>query len=87
MTELRLRQSRLQWLASDGDVVALDEESLLYLSTNASGAILWQALARGSSRDELVDLLAAAYGLERARATEDVDRYLADLGARGLLER
>ena len=87
MSDLRLRASRLQWLETDGDVVALDEESLLYLSTNASGALLWQALARGTSHAELVDLLAGAYGLERERAAEDVERYLADLDARGLLER
>lgn len=87
MSDLRLRASRLQWLETDGDVVALDEESLLYLSTNASGALLWQALARGTSRDELVGLLADAYGLEQDQAAGDVDRYLNELDGRGLLER
>lgn len=86
MTEVRLRADRLQWLEADGDVVALDEQSLLYLSTNASGALLWQALARGTTREELVGLLADAYGLERERAAGDVERFLADLEARELLE-
>lgn len=87
MEVLRLRQDRLRWVQSDGDVIALDEESLLYLTANASGALLWNALAEGATREQLVGRLAEAYGLDPAEVTEDVDRYLAELEAQGLLER
>lgn len=87
MSRLRLRASRLQWLDSDGEIVALDEESLLYLSANESGTLLWRALADGTTRDDLVALLTGRFGIEVATAAADVDRFLDDLARRGLLEQ
>jgi len=87
VSELRLRADRLHWLESDGEVVALDEESLVYLNANPTGSVLWQALARGTTRDELVRALLAEFDVDETTATNDVDRFLADLDARGLLER
>lgn len=87
MKVLRLRADRLQWLEADGEVVALDERSLVYLNANPSGALLWQALGEGATRDELVGRLVEAFDVDDVTARRDVDRYLADLESRGLLER
>lgn len=87
MKVLRLRADHLQWLESDGEVVALDESSLVYLNANPSGAVLWRALADGATRDELVGRLVEAFDVDDGAARKDVDRYLADLESRGLLER
>ena len=87
MTRLRLRSDRLHWLEADGEVIALDEESLVYLNANPSGAVLWQALAKCATREELVEGLLAEFDVDEATASKDVDRFLADLDARGLLER
>jgi coenzyme PQQ synthesis protein D (PqqD) len=87
MSELRLRARRLHWLESEGEVVALDEQALTYLSANAAGTVLWQALAEGATRDELVRLILAEFDVDEATAGADVDRFLADLEARDLLER
>ena len=43
----RLRDSQLEWLELDEEVVALDSHKSQYLGTNASGATLWRALAGG----------------------------------------
>lgn len=87
MSELRLRKDRLHWLEADGEVVALDEASLVYLNANASGATLWRALEAGATREELVHRLLAEYDVEEAVAEADVDSFVAELDARGLLER
>lgn len=87
VTELRLRSDRLHWLEADGEVVALDESTLVYLNTNPSGATIWQALAVGTTRDDLVRELLSAYDVDEETATADVDRFIAELDARGLLER
>jgi hypothetical protein len=87
VSQLRLRRSSLQWLEADGEVVALDEEALLYLGANASGAVLWVALAAGTTRDRLADALAETFGIDLDRAGRDVDLFLAELERRGLLER
>jgi hypothetical protein len=87
VSELRLRRSSLQWLEADGEVVALDEAALVYLSANESGALLWQALAAGTSRDALVGALVDRFGIEGDQAGRDVDAFLAELERRDLLER
>jgi hypothetical protein len=87
MRSIRLRADELQWLATGGEIVALDESELEYLSTNPSGALLWEQLARGTNRAELVGRLIDSFGIERAVAERDVDAFLADLDARGLLDR
>lgn len=87
MSNLRLRADGLHWLRADGEVVALDENSLVYLNANPTGALLWEALARGTTRDELVRALMAEYDVDEATAAADVDMFLAELDGRGLLTR
>jgi Coenzyme PQQ synthesis protein D (PqqD) len=85
--DLRLRSADLFWQAIDGDVLVLDLRKELYLEVNRSGALLWELLARGTRRTELVDRLVRAYDLAPERALSDVDRLLEELSARDLLER
>lgn len=87
MSGLRLRLDRLHWIEADGEVVALDESARVYLGANPTGAVLWQALAGGTTRAELVRVLLDEYDVDEATAGADVDRFLADLDERGLLER
>lgn len=86
MTELRLRAVKLQWVETDGQIIALDETTLVYLSANGSGAFLWQQLAAGTTREELVEQLAATFGIDAHEAARDVDDFLSQLAARELLE-
>jgi len=84
--KLRLRSEKLQWVDADGEVVALDEKSLVYLNANPSGALLWRSLAEGSTREGLIDALLDEFDVDAETAGDDVDRFLADLRARGLLD-
>lgn len=86
MTELRLRADKLQWLETDGQVIALDERELVYLSANQSGAVLWEELARGTTRERLVERLVQGFGIDAEAAGADVDDFVAALDAQGLLE-
>jgi hypothetical protein len=81
----RLRANALSWRELDGEVIAVDLDDSVYLTANQSGAILWSALAEGATRDELAGALVGAYGVARAQAEGDVDAFLADAQARGLL--
>jgi hypothetical protein len=83
---LRLRPNALQWREIEGEIVALDGETSQYVAANASAALLWHKLAEGTTRDELVEALVEAFGIERERAATDIDAFLADLGAQRLLE-
>ncbi len=83
--EVRLVDQRLAWRTVEREVLALDVETSEYLSINWSGAVLWDALAAGCSRTELVGLLAERGGIEHARAAQDVEAFLTQLRDRGLI--
>lgn len=83
--QLRLRDTDLEWRTVEQEVVALDVSDSLYLGVNQSGRILWEALAQGSTREALVQLLIDGYSLERVAAEHDTDVFLADLDGHGLL--
>jgi hypothetical protein len=84
--QLRLRTADLHWRAIDGEVIALEGTRSAYLSANRAGTLLWEALAEGATREQLSGRLVAAYGIDRERAQADVDAYVAQLAAHGLLE-
>ena len=85
MSELRLRDGDLHWREIDGEVIALEARGSTYVAANGAGTLLWRALAAGTTHEALVDELVRAYGIDRARAAADTDRFLAELGAQGLL--
>ena len=86
MTRLRLRDDAVRWREIDQEIVAVDLERSDYVSTNKSGVLLWRRLAEGTTRQQLVDELVSAFGIDRERASEDVGRFLDELHARNLLE-
>jgi hypothetical protein len=85
-TELRLRENDLAWRTVDDEMIAIDVRDSTYLTANDSGALLWNALAAGVTRDELASSLVAAYGIDADTAAADVERFLTDLRERGLLD-
>ena len=86
MTRLRLRDDAVRWREIDQEIVAVDLGRSDYVSTNESGVLLWRRLAEGTTRQQLVDELVSAFGIDAERASEDVGRFLDELNARNLLE-
>jgi hypothetical protein len=84
-SRLRLRDGDLDWREVEGEVVVLDLRESRYLAINRTGQVLWEALAKGATNDELIERLVEAGGIERARAAADVDAFTAELDSRGLL--
>jgi hypothetical protein len=82
----RLRTADLHWQVIDGEIIALEARRSHYLAANPAGGILWRALEDGATRSGLAEQLVGTYGIERDRALADVDVYLGQLAAQGLLE-
>ena len=85
MTELRLRAGDLHWREIDGEVIALEARGSTYVAANGAGTLLWRALAEGTTPEALADELVRVYGIDRARAAEDIEHFLAQLTDQGLL--
>ena len=86
MRVLRLRPERLEWRRVDGEVIAVDLDASTYLSANESAAPLWEALAQGTTRDDLIERLTDTAGIDRDQAAGDVDDFLDALANRRLLD-
>ena len=82
---LRLNPDAVEWRAVEGEVVALDLNHSTYLGVNPSGALLWEEIARGASRESLVTRLMGAFEIEEQAARSDVDAFVDDLVRRGLV--
>ena len=50
-----------------------------YITLNGSGKLLWNALSKGATKDELVSLMLATYDVEPEVAETDVDRFVTKL--------
>ena len=83
---VRLRDRSLDWLPVDDEVVVLDGERDLYLGTNSSGSVLWEALAAGATRSQLAGLLVERFDIEQDRAGSDVEAFLEQLASENLVE-
>jgi hypothetical protein len=83
---MKLRQDGLIWRKAGDDVIALDLTRSQYLATNATAAVVWESLAEGTSRDDLVNLLCTRFDVEPNVAAADADRLLGWLRSEGLLE-
>lgn len=58
-----------------GGVTNLD----MMITLNGTGKFLWEKLAVGAEKDELVDALLAEYDVDRERAASSVDAFVARL--------
>lgn len=57
-----------------------------YITLNGSAKLLWNALTKGATKDELVSLLLATYDVEEDVATDDVERFIAKLQSADIVE-
>jgi Coenzyme PQQ synthesis protein D (PqqD) len=85
VTGMHLRSDSIAWNAVGDNVVVLDLTSSTYFSTNATGTLLWQLLASGTSRGDLVNALMDRFAVDQGTAEQDVDAFLADLERAQLL--
>ena len=70
---------------SDDGLVLLDVDGGLVLSSNVIGARIWQLIEQERTPAEIAQQLAAECGIPADRAQRDVDAFVANLRARGLV--
>ena len=69
----------------EGEAVLLDLRTKHYYRLNATAARIWKGLEQSLEPPQIVDALVDEFAVDAATARTEVDRVLADLGARGLV--
>jgi hypothetical protein len=81
----RLRQNDLEWRVIEDEIVLVDLASSEYMALNGSAALLWKALAEGSSEMDLARLLSETFDVPEEVAREDVALFIAALRSKRLI--
>jgi hypothetical protein len=71
--------------AFDGEVIIINLVTGAYYSTTGSGAVIWDAIECGASRDGVVARMENTFDGDGAAMAADVDRWLAELTAENLI--
>jgi hypothetical protein len=75
----------LTWRLLDGDAVIVSPASGEIRVLNHVGTEIWQLLANGRSPAHIQQTIATQYNLPPTQAAQDLDAFLDDLAARGLI--
>lgn len=71
----------------EGQILILTPREEFLYTINDSGMVLWELLVRGTTEQKLVNALVSHYELSRTQAQGDVQTFLQDLRAKGILAR
>ena len=71
----------------NGEVIAFEKSSGVYLNLNSAGRVLWQALVLPVSIGDLGGLLAESFSISKEQADSDAASFVEELAARSLVER
>jgi hypothetical protein len=83
--ETRLRRNEeIAAKVMDGEAIIINLSSGVYYSADKAGGRLWALLEAGYSLGEMVDDLVQHYGVDRERATADVQSMLDQVVAENL---
>lgn len=86
MEQDRLRPSPAVRASVSGDgLILLDVDGGVILSSNAVGARIWELIEQQRTAGEIAQQLVDDYAVPAERARRDVDTFVADLMARGLV--
>ena len=83
----RQRADDLVWREIDNEVIVLDLRSAQYLSLNAAGVVLWEALERERSEQQLAELLVERFEIDAEQARHDTRAFIDACAELQLLER
>lgn len=82
---MQLRTAGVTWQEIEGELVILDLERSVYLTTNGSGALLTKLLVQERTEGDLADALVDEFSIDRETALRDVRAFVDSLTQKKLL--
>ena len=79
----------LRQVAGNSIVIAVGEEALNFngiITINGSGTFLWEKLAEGASKSELLDAMLSEYNIDSETAKKDIDEFISKLEKANLVD-
>ena len=86
-TALLVRHPDMIAAEMDGETVMMSIERGEYFGLAGVGGRLWQLLAQPASQQQLVEALCTEYAVDAATCRADVQRFVDEMLAHGLLRR
>jgi hypothetical protein len=83
---VKLRSEGLTWQEIDGELVILDLNNSVYLTTNTAGAVLAKLLTDERTLGELSDALVDRFKIEDDVARRDAEAFVNQLRDKRLLD-
>lgn len=74
------------WREVDGEMIVVSASRSSILALNRTGAAVWERADGTASVADIARSLAEEYGVDPGQAAEDVEAFLDELRAEGLLE-
>ena len=78
----------LREVAGNSIVIAVGDESLNFngiITINGAGTFLWEKLAGGATKQELLDAMLSEYDIDEETASADIDEFVQKLKNSNLL--
>jgi Coenzyme PQQ synthesis protein D (PqqD) len=75
----------VRWIVNADGAVLLDTNSGSMFSLNATGGLMWKCLTEGYATEDIALYIASECGVQTEEVAVDLDMFLAELQARGLL--
>lgn len=85
MTDIVRLRDGVEWRHVERQILALDTNNSTFFNTNRAGALLWSALSKGRTREQLADELVARFKIDSQTARRDVETFLKTLAQHSLL--
>ena len=79
----------LRQVAGNSIVIAVGDEALNFngiITINGSGTFLWEQLAKGASKGELLEAMLSEYNIDAETAEKDIDEFVSKLEKANLLD-
>ncbi len=76
-------------IAGQSVVIALGQAGKIFnglMKLNETGRLIWDMLATGAEREEIIDALVEAYDVDRSILEQDCDSFLQSLQEKNILE-
>lgn len=84
-TVIRARQGAAVWRRLDDETILLAVDQAVYLKLNETATELWAGIVTGATRSGLISRLVTCFEVDEETAAHDVDTFVEQCRARGLL--